>query len=277
MDLAQAIPTGTWSDQDRGQGNLYVRCGVPRTRLKFYLGTHVINWLEKTDVPLFISYRQLSKRRSYLQPIGRWALDSGGFSELSLYGRWVTPHWQYVRDVRSYREEMGNLDWVAPQDWMCEPWLMEKTGLTIREHQRRTVRSFLRMRENGIHEAIPVLQGWTLRDYARCYVMYSRHGVDLTKEPTVGVGSVCRRQATVEIQEIMQGLHRLGLNLHGFGVKTLGLQAYASSLVSVDSLAWSFAARRSAPLPGHTSHINCANCLEYALLWRQKLLDKLEN
>ena len=33
-------------------------------------------------------------------------------------------------------------------------------------------------------------------------------------------------------------------------------------------MAWSFAARRQAPLPGcQTRHLNCANCRRYAYQW----------
>ncbi len=33
-----------------------------------------------------------------------------------------------------YRDEIGCLLWAAPQDWMCEPWITAKTGLTVAEH-----------------------------------------------------------------------------------------------------------------------------------------------
>jgi hypothetical protein len=63
----------------------------------------------------------------------------------------------------------------------------------------------------------------------------------------------------------------LDLRLHAFGVKVAGLSRYGGYLMSTDSMAWSYAARRTAPLPGH-SHRSCANCLTYALDWRDRLL-----
>jgi hypothetical protein len=119
---------------------------------------------------------------------------------------------------------------------------------------------------------VPVVQGWTLADYLRCVEMYLRAGIDLVAEPLVGVGSVCRRQSTEEIESIMRTLAGLGLRLHGFGVKVRGLELYGGCLSSADSMAWSFRARRSAPLPGCVGHKNCANCLRYALLWRDDVL-----
>src|SRR6266536_1053296 len=107
--------------------------------MRFYLGTHETSWLAKTDVPLFVSRRRLTMRKKLPVALGTWALDSGGSTEFSLYGEWRTPHEQYAEEVRRFKDEIGGLQWVAPQDWMCEPFMLEKTGLTIKEHQTRTI------------------------------------------------------------------------------------------------------------------------------------------
>jgi hypothetical protein len=123
---------------------------------------------------------------------------------------------------------------------------------------------------------VPVVQGWTRDDYLlRCVELYQQAGIDLAAEPLVGVGSVCRRQATGEIEAIVHSLVSLGIRLHGFGVKAGGLVRYADCLASADSLAWSFEARRSAPSPG-CRHANCANCLRYAAAWRDRTLARLD-
>jgi hypothetical protein len=100
--------------------------------------------------------------------------------------------------------------------------------------------------------------------------------VDLAATPLVGLGSVCRRQATREIGVIVTELAGLGLRLHGFGIKRRGLADYADSLASADSMAWSFAARRRPPPPGCSRHSNCANCPRYALAWRQVIARDLD-
>jgi hypothetical protein len=51
---------------------------------------------------------------------------------------------------------------------------------------------------------------------------------------------------------------------------------YGCQLASADSLAWSYDARRAAPLPGRP-HKSCANCAEYAECWRDDLIDRLES
>jgi hypothetical protein len=58
--------------------------------LVFYLGAHQPHWLWQSEYPLFVSHRQLARKRSYRPAACAWALDSGGFTELSIQGRWVT-------------------------------------------------------------------------------------------------------------------------------------------------------------------------------------------
>ncbi len=251
--------------------------------IRFYLGAHMPNWLETAGVPLFVSHRRLAGRKTLPRAIAPWALDSGGFSELSLYGEWRTTPQEYVTAVRRYDEEIGRLEWAAPQDWMCEPIMLAKTGLTVHEHQLRTVANFVLLQELWYRETddespfMPVLQGWANPDhYLRCARIYAEHGVDLCDYPVVGLGSVCRLQATDIIGDIIAAV-RAGidpeLSLHGFGVKTLGLKRYADQLETADSLAWSYDGRRSPPMAGCVGHKNCANCLRYALAWRERVLD----
>ena len=114
--------------------------------MKFLLGTHETSWLAKVEVPLFISHRRLSKRARLPVANCDWALDSGGFTELSLYGGWRTGVSEYVEAVHRYSEEIGRLLWAAPMDWMCEPFMLAKTGLSVREHQQRTVTNDLNLR-----------------------------------------------------------------------------------------------------------------------------------
>lgn len=242
----------------------------------FYLGTHKVSWLwreEFRDVLLFVSRRALAERKTpFPRAIAGWALDSGGFTELSMNGRWVLGEDEYVGLIRRFQSELGGMRWAAPQDWMCEPVILAKTGLDVHEHQVRTVENLLRLRAAApeIHFA-PVIQGWALPDYLRCVDMYRHVGIDLTQEPIVGVGTICRRQGTLEAEQIMHALCDRGLRLHAFGAKVSGLKRYADAVTSSDSLAWSYGARRSPPLPG-CPHASCANCPIYALQWRSKVL-----
>lgn len=48
---------------------------------------------------------------------------------------------------RRYGDEIGQLDWAAPQDWMCEPFIAAKTSLSVRRHLSRTVAGYLGLKE----------------------------------------------------------------------------------------------------------------------------------
>jgi hypothetical protein len=65
-------------------------------------------------VPLFVSRRTLAPLRRLPRARAGWALDSGGFSELSLHGRWTTSPATYVAEVRRFEQEIGALEWAAP-------------------------------------------------------------------------------------------------------------------------------------------------------------------
>jgi hypothetical protein len=157
--------------------------------VRFYLGTHLPNWLGKVTIPLFVSRRTLAPRRTLPRALGPWALDSGGFTELSMHGRWTVPATQYVAEVRRFRDEIGGMEWAAPRDWMCEPAMLRRTGLSVIEHQRRTVSDLLELRALAPDlPFIPVLQGWHEWQYLEHLEAYTRAGVDLTKEPSGGAG-----------------------------------------------------------------------------------------
>jgi hypothetical protein len=107
-------------------------------------------------------------------------------------------------------------------------------------------------------------------------LLFARHGVDLTREPLVGVGSVCRRQGRAEVGHIIDLLHQIGVrHLHAYGVKTLGLRSFADRIDSCDSMAWSLAARHSPRLPGCVHRGHCGNCRRFAMRWRAALLHNL--
>src|SRR5574341_375403 len=243
----------------------------------FYLGTHQPGWLGRVGVPLMVSHRTLHARRRLPRARCRWALDSGGFTELSLYGGWQTTPAAYADAVARYQAEIGRLEWASPQDWMCEPAMLARTGRSVAQHQGLTVDNYCTLRQfaPGL-PFIPVLQGWTVGDYLACIDGYQQAGIDLATVPLVGLGSVCRRQASGQIGAITSELARAGLRLHGFGVKRRGLARYADHLASADSLAWSVHARRRPALAGCSRHRNCANCPRYALAWRAQVLADLD-
>jgi hypothetical protein len=262
----------------------------------WYLGIHRPNWLSDSrlaEVPVFISRRTFldrrtgEYRRTFPKAVGRYAVDSGGFTELQQYGRWTITPAQYVAFLRRLWAETGPFDFAAPQDWMCEPavinggWFVKQhfagTGLSVVEHQRLTVDNFVQLRNLAPDlPIVPVLQGWAEDDYLRCVDMYASAGVDLTAEPVVGLGSVCRRQDTDEAGFIIDSIRERGIRtIHGFGFKIEGLRNCWHQLATADSLAASKDGRHAGPCqhPPYAAGVQPkseANCLPYFLAWRRR-------
>lgn len=261
----------------------------------FYLGTHKPGWLATIDwrhgliddldevylpngepfreiPPLFVSWRRLVERKRPIRARGRWALDSGAFTMITKFGRWTCSPADYAADARRWQLEIGNLDFAATQDWPCEDAALKASNRTIEEHQALTIRSFLELRDIEPEVPwIPVLQGRLVDDYLRHVDAYDKAGVPLDRLPLVGLGSMCRRQATKEADVVIRRVAAEGLSLHGFGLKFGGLLRASTALKSVDSTAWSFDARSRALRTGETTigctHKSCANCPRKAVQW----------
>ena len=244
--------------------------------MRFYLGTHQPYWLRLYRTPMMVSRRALARYKTRPRALAPWFQDSGGFTELFMFGEWRTGVADYISETRRNAADVGNLEHAAPRDWMCEPMILKKTFKTIAEHQRLTVVDYLDLVQRAPDLPwAPVLQGWALDDYLRCAELYDRAGVPLAALPLVGVGTICRRQGTTEAAMILSRLAAEGLRLHAFGLKGTGIPNVAPFLASSDSLAWSYAARRQSPLPGCTAHKNCANCPKFAFQWLDKIQQQI--
>lgn len=250
----------------------------------FYLGAPEACWLGRAGVPLFVSRVRLVRVSTYALPRAKapWALDSGGFSEIAKHGRWTVKPPAYVAEVYRYQDRIGSLRWAAIQDYMCEPDMLAKTGLTVAEHQRRTVASYFDLRDRAPDLPwAPVLQGWTLEDYLAHVQQYDEAGLPWSSVPVVGVGTMCRRQGTSDAVTILGALagavrERGAPGLHAFGFKVKGLELVMRAgveLASSDSMAWSQAARRRKLALDGCRHKTCQNCMRFALFWRQQLLE----
>lgn len=270
----------------------------------FYLGTHNVAWLRTAppDVALFLSYNRMKLLREWrkleLYPRRHYAIDSGAFTELQQHGKFQTSPQEYIDALIRADEQIGDIAWAAPQDWMCERPVREGgtwngqhfagTGLTVDDHLHLTVDNFVLLEqlwyERGGYGDCPVMpsvQGEKIADYERCVRYYLDAGVKLAEDyPVVGVGSVCRRQNTDEIGRIVRTLAQMDLPLHGFGVKIEGLARYGRWLTSADSMAWSKNYRHMPPVDGcmglrGKGVKNCANCMHAALEWRDRVLAAL--
>ena len=213
----------------------------------FFVGIHQPSDAKHLG-PVFVSVHRLTGqwgRRSRFTD-RPWIMDSGAFTTIAKHGGYPEPVTAYAEIIR--RWAAPNLLAAVAQDYMCEPHMLARTGLTIADHQRLTIERYvdlLNCNTGGVR-ILPVLQGYEPEDYARHVLAY---GPWLSKDMWVGVGSVCKRNGKPgAVLAVLEAIHdvRPDLRLHGFGLKTTSLkvQAVRDHLTSADSMAWSYSARR---------------------------------
>jgi len=260
--------------------------------VEFFCGARKSGWCEDTDVPLFITYSALKERKNLPRAKGPWALDPNGFDILRQHGRYPFTAATFADDVQRYQTEIGNLVFASVMDWMCED-LIRKGGRgprrsvykgtkkTVAEHQRLTIDSYIELMSLAPWVPwLPVLQGSAVPEYWDHLEQYRRRGIDLTKVPRVGVGSICRKQNVVPvIFTLIDLLVDEGLFLHAFGFKTDGVETLVDFLrtrgqlealrrFSCDSMAWSIDFR----FADDPADRYLKNRLEGALAWRERFL-----
>lgn len=223
----------------------------------FFAGLH-----QPSDAKHFyrccVSIHRLVTRRKALL-CGSVFVDSGAFTVLEKHGCYPEAPEVYARQLhRLWTEGVVDIAVASTQDYMCEPFMLAKTGLSVAEHQRLTIERYdailaeLTRLFDGPppFPLMPVLQGFEIADYLSHIEQW---GDRLEPGMWVGVGSVCKRQGDVAVIENLL-LHlwyeRPDLRLHGFGVKLTALRSHLvrSLLYSADSLAWSFSAAAKAGL-----------------------------
>lgn len=210
--------------------------------MDFYVGLHQPSAAVHFE-RAFISITRLCTRKSDFA-VADWILDSGAFSEIATHGHYRVGVTDYVAQIERWRR-VGNMRTAVTQDYMCEPWIVAKTGLSVAEHQQLTIKRYDEITKMTDAPVMPVLQGYALEDYARHLQDY---GERLGKGQWVGVGSICKRNTNIaEIEDILFSIKsiRPDLRLHGFGLKITALRSAAVNdmLYSADSMAWSYAAR----------------------------------
>jgi len=173
-------------------------------------------------------------------------VDCGGFSGSLLHNRYTTSDEEYLTFVRKH-----HADFFALRDYPCEPQILRKHNLTVREQIDRTVDHHLRLLD--LYEdytmsavPVPVLQGWKVRDYLCCLDEFNDYG--FLSRGYLAIGTLCRRHQVGRIRNIILSIRREippYIKLHAFGVKmsVLRSELVTDALYSADSSAMEYAAR----------------------------------
>jgi hypothetical protein len=211
--------------------------------VKFYVGLHNPAHASHFD-RAFISINRVRGRKKPVTSTD-WILDSGAFRELEQFGGYRHSPADYATEVNRLAALNPGLTAAVSQDFMCEPFMLAQTGLTVADHHRLTIERYDALLPLVRVRLMPVLQGYTLASYLDHIDAY---GERLRPGMLVGVGSICKRNADMrQIEAILAAIKRKrpDLRLHGFGIKiiALGSGVVRDCLASADSMAWNFAAR----------------------------------
>lgn len=211
--------------------------------MRFFVGIHQPCDAHRFPA-VFVSVNRLAARKSDFR-VGDWIMDSGAFTLINKHGHYPEPPEVYAERINRWAG-CGNMLAAVSQDYMCEPFVLAKTGLTVAEHQRLTIERYDAIRSASQAYVMPVLQGYQPEEYVSHLGQY---GDRIARGQWVGVGSVCKRNSNPEaIVRVLGAIldERPDLKLHGFGVKSTALAdgRVWRALHSADSMAWSFAARK---------------------------------
>lgn len=173
-------------------------------------------------------------------------LDSGGFVAMKRYGRFRFSVEQYAQLAAEMSPQ-----WWAQMDLCCEPEVaadraevfrrIDATAANLRECRAQAIQA-------GAKQPLIVLQGWQPSDYTSGPA-FDDPGFQWPE--IVGVGSVCRRSlhGSAGLLAVLRALDaRLPghVRVHLFGVKSQAVEKlrWHPRIASVDSMAWSYAARQ---------------------------------
>jgi len=178
-------------------------------------------------------------------------LDSGGFVAMKQYGGFRFSAEQYATLARDMRPT-----WWAQMDFCCEPEIaadqrvvFQRIDMTVEQlHECRRAAASC-----GAPPPTPVLQGWAPADYCQG----PAYDQGFQWPDLVGIGSVCRRSlhGPAGIMAVMEALNAKvppHVKFHLFGVKSTAvariIEHFPNRVASIDSMAWSSAARWEAYL-----------------------------
>ena len=119
-----------------------------------------------------ISINTIRKRKSGFK-VNDWVLDSGAFTQIRKHRGYPNPPEDYTAEVSRWSTN-GNMLWATAQDYMTEPIMSEKTGLTVADHQAPTIERYDRISAAvppHIH-ILPVLPGFDPVEYGDCVSLY---------------------------------------------------------------------------------------------------------
>lgn len=179
---------------------------------------------------------------TFAPTIKRLFIDSGGFGMHKKWGKYPFTVVQYIDYVHHMMDKWPVTE-VAVLDYPCEPEVNRTTHSTNMDRIRATVdNAVLCVDADNNIPWVPVIQGFTLKEYLACWELYQDAGIEYD---LWAIGSICARKKLGGIRNIVTSLYnKTEQNLHAFGLTLPALRdpQVFFSLQSSDSAVWNWRA-----------------------------------
>ena len=188
---------------------------------------------ELGGINVLYSYAHVRKWKEFPNTHGLRMLDSGGFSLINKEGEYPYSFDEYIEFANKWK-----FDYVATMDYPCDARVhVSKIQLTHKERILRTVENTAYLIDK-IPNLLPVIQGYTIDEYAECIDLMRDAGV---LKDYCAIGSLCLRRSVKDIVNTVNAIHRLipNVKFHCFGLKLTSVFRMGTYLRSFDSAVWS--------------------------------------
>ncbi len=157
-------------------------------------------------------------------------LDSGMISAWKA----CKPEWRFMQDFVVDLANELDANWCAMLDLPMEPEMLGRNGWSPEHALQWTILNAMRFKEVTLPEhcnRVFVVQGYEIREYARCLDIYTDMGI-LDASDYLAIGSVCMRSPNDGLFRVCKYVRDRCPNhhIHAFGV---GRKEYVDELVTI--------------------------------------------
>src|SRR4051794_26698766 len=98
--------------------------------------------------------------------------DSGAVTQILKHGGYPNPPEAYAAEIIRWSTN-GNLLWAISKDCTIEPAMLQRTGLTVEQHQALTIERYdcIRAAVPPHIRLLPVLEGYEPHEYVECIAL----------------------------------------------------------------------------------------------------------
>lgn len=233
------------------------------------------SWLQQTDVPISIPWSVLSSRRRFKRSKGPWII---GRPVVEMFPNINLPFYANIVDQCL---DLGLRHATTP--WYTHDIQYVPDMRTL---QKQSTENYMRLHDLIPGRFLPVIHAYSPDDVDFALNIYEAYGA--LWSPAVQIKGytpsvhVIRKFALGVLpaerwarRDVVRDICSRGIELHAHGLNWVRLRDLSPYIVSADSDSWRSVGRRTR-MDG-CNHKDCANCLRFALSWRDEAIHEFES